>query len=142
MNEKLKEYLKVCNIVSLLMFVTLFFNWFNDWAKSDTIPTETAFRVAKNYKIMWIIIICTIIALIAAILIADIKSKTKVLGILAFVNIVICIISRFTVIGDEFKSVSLGWYIMLILCLIQIGYAVSHNKKEVSQIIENEISKI
>lgn len=142
MREKLKEYLKVCNIVSLLMFVTLFFNWFNDWAKSDTIPTETAFRVAKDYKIIWVIIICTIIALIAAILIVDIQLKTKALGILAFINIVICIISRFTVIGDEFESVSLGWYIMLILCLIQIGYAVSHNKKEVSQIIENKISKI
>lgn len=142
MREKLKEYLKVCNIVSLLMFVTLFFNWFNDWVKSDTIPTKTAFRVAKDYKIIWVIIICTIIALIAAILIVDIQLKTKALGILAFINIVICIISRFTVIGDEFESVSLVWYIMLILCLIQIGYAVSHNKKEVSQIIENKISKI
>lgn len=142
MSEKLKEYLKVCNIVSLLMFVTLFFNWFNDWAQSETIPTETAFRVAKDYKIIWVIIICTIIALIAAILIVDIQLKTKALGILTFINIVICIISRFTVIGDEFESVSLGWYIMLILCLIQIGYAVSHNKKEVSQIIENKISKI
>lgn len=142
MSEKLKEYLKVCNIVSLLMFVTLFFNWFNDWAQSETIPTETAFRVAKDYKIIWVIIICTIIALIAAILIVDIQLKTKALGILAFINIVICIISRFTVIGDEFESVSLGWYIMLILCLVQIGYAVSHNKKEVSQIIENKISKI
>lgn len=142
MSEKLKEYLKVCNIVSLLMIVTLFFNWFNDWAQSETIPTETAFRVAKDYKIMWVIIICTIIALIAAILIVDIQLKTKALGILAFINIVICIISRFAVIGDEFESVSLGWYIMLILCLIQIGYAVSNNKKEVSQVIENKISKI
>lgn len=44
--------------------------------------------------------------------------------------------------SGKFMGVSRGWGIMLILCVIQIGYAISNNKKEVSNIIEKEISKI
>lgn len=143
MNEKIKNYLNVCNVVTLLMFITLFSNWFKDWSTSASIPKETAFTVAKEYKIMWIIIICTIISLLVAIVISNVKSKTSILGILALVNILICIVGRFTMVGSgKFMGVSRGWVIMLILCVIQIGYAISNNKKEVSNIIEKEISKI
>ena len=126
--KEITEKLKNVNAaLSILMFITLFLSWFAEWEITQWNAHQSAFHVAKDYGIIWIIIICTIGLLVLSFL--NVGSKAEICGGLSIVILIVLLISRFTMVGSgKFKGTAIGWKLMLTLCALQIVFSFIFGK--------------
>lgn len=123
-----ERFKNVNGILSVCMFITLFLSWFSEWYNSQWNAHQSAFHVAGDYGIMWVIIICTIGLVALGFL--NIGAKSAIYGGLSSVILIIAVICRFTMVGSgKFKGTAIGWKLMLLFCILQIVYSFVLSKK-------------
>ena len=128
----LKERVTLGGIVSVLMFIALFPSWID-------VTSRNAFELANDAVpmrsfIMWVIIILTIAGVAISVLVADKQKKSRLLGILSVLILVVMIIAYFIVIREYAIQTKIGWKLMLLFNVIQIALSVKDNFDAVKKI--------
>ena len=113
----LKERVTLGGIVSVLMFIALFPSWID-------VTSRNAFELANDAVpmrsfIMWVIIK---------------QKKSRLLGILSVLILVVMIIAYFIVIREYAIQTKIGWKLMLLFNVIQIALSVKDNFDAVKKI--------
>lgn len=138
----MKKILNVRGIVSILMFASLFLEWYQRTYVSQMNAYQSAFRTTKESGLMWIIIILTIVTIFISFVGNDKKTKGIIYGWITAGILIVNIITRFILIPTDFKSTKLGWLLMTILCVVHIVMSIYENKEAVGNIISDKISKV
>jgi len=142
MEQKIKKILNARGIVSIVMFISLFLQWYQMAYVSRWNAYQSAFRTAQDSGLMWLIIIFTIILVLLNFITIQCKAKSIIFGGISTIILILNIIIRLILIPECFKKTLIGWKLMTLLCIIQIIISLVQNKNEVKKIVSDGISQI
>lgn len=138
----LKRALNVQGGVAVAMFLALFLEWYDRMYKSQWNARQTAFYTSEEIWIIKIVILLTIVALIAALVMECNKIKDRIIGGCSLIILIINFAVKFFFLPDGFDNTLFGFYVMAILCVVQVIIMYMSNTKEINDMVANQIGKI
>lgn len=138
----LKRVLNVQGGVALGMVLALYLEWYDRMYKSQWNARQTAFYTSQDIGIIKLVIFLTFISFIVALLMECGKMKDRIIGGCSLVILIINFAVKFFFLPDGFDNTLFGFYVMAILCVIQVVIMYLSNTKEINEMVANKISKI
>lgn len=140
--EYLKRVLNVQGGVALGMVIALYLEWYDRMYKSQWNARQTAFYTSEEIGIIKLVIFLTFVSFIVALVMERSQMKDRIIGGCSLVILLINFAVKFFFLPDGFDNTLFGFYVMAILCVIQVVIMYMSNSEEINTIIANKISKI
>lgn len=138
----LKRVLNVQGGVAVGMVLALFLEWYDRMYKSQWNARQTAFYISNEIGVIKLVIFLTFVSLIVAIFLEPSKIKDRIIGGCALLILVINFAVKFFFLPSGFDNTLFGFYVMALLCVVQVVILYMRNTSEINQLIANRISKI